>query len=708
MLCRQLHAPWIEKFLERRRWIERKVIEDIGDRIHVFPNLRHLHHISDFQAGRNVLRAHEAPYHIAVVPIAPGWREGLKEHIAARGLVVVLPDGRQESHIFQPQPIPEKFNRKQVLSWLKTCKRHRSRCNPKAPDVKGMRLIDCKSEHLTIRDYEPGNNYVALSYVWGQSGSAGPTKAAVPRGTTKRTVLKLPEDIPLTIRDAIEVTKALRYRYLWIDKYCIDQDNQEEQRAQFSRMGDIYAGSQLAIFALGDDSNAGLPGVSSTPRLGQEESRSGPFRFISTMPDPHESIKRAKWSTRAWTYQEGLFSTRRLFFTNHQIYFECNAMNEAESFKSNLDIIHIRNGQRFRAYHRAGQFVCGNSTPYSHLDVRHNKANHRKIDMVRRCQHQIAQYTRRELTNKDDMLNAFAAIARFYAKTAAMIASLAGIPIPFPIANLPSGNRQEGLDHLSYALAWLHEADNFDHQFPRRIIQQTSPSGNGSAEWKQLPWTPDINPKAQRRRGFPSWSWAGWFGQVRSRDDLPYCWTSLLSSSVQIGFPNGDLKDYYELVHQGVSRYKQYRIRELLTADTLHFDAFVLSPRKLRVVISRRSHDVDAWISMGPSSWDELHARLESGEYQCVVLGTYGEPRRDVYRAIQAADKKSKTAKKRRIDLFERRESAVIVCLVVRTDHVRGVSFRRGLLKVRYYYEVGGENALRDWNTGPRRSFVLR
>jgi hypothetical protein len=31
-----------------------------------------------------------------------------------------------------------------------------------------------------------------------------------------------------------------------------------------------------------------------------------------------------------------------------------------------------------------------------------------------------------------------------------------------------------------------------------------------------------------------------------------------------------------------------------------------------------------------------------------------------------------------------------------------------GLLKVRYYHEVGGENALRDWNTGPKTSFVLR
>ncbi|KAK4170926.1 HET-domain-containing protein [Triangularia setosa] len=692
-LCRQLHAPWIERFLENRRWIERKVIKDMGDRIHVFPNLRYVHHISDFQTGRRVLREHEAPYHIAVVPIAPKWREGLMEHIATRGLVVVLPDGRLESKILQPQQVSEKYDAKLLLSWLQTCRRHRSRCDPKPPEVKGMRVIDCKSEHLAIRDYQAGNKYVALSYVWGQPGSTGPAKDSAPKG-----MMKLPRNIPLTIRDAIEVTKTLRCRYLWVDKYCIDQNNKNEQREQFSRMGDIYAGSQVTIFALGDDSNAGLPGVSSTPRVGQQECRSGRYLFISTMPDPHEFIKQSKWSTRAWTYQEGLFSTRRLFFTNHQVYFECNAMNCAESFKSNLDIIHTKNGQRFRAYHRAGRFVCGNSNQYSHLDVRRNKANHRKVDIIRRCQHQIRQYTKRELTNKDDVLHAFAAIARFYAKTTAMIATLAGIPIPFPIANLPTSNKQEGLDHLSYALAWSHQVDNFDDRFPRQFIE-TRDSKPDSLQ--QLPWTPDHNPKPQRRRGFPSWSWAGWFGQIRSRNDLPYCWTSLLSS-VKIGFPNGGRMRDYEWM-QGFERYKQYFIREVLTAESLHFDAYSLSPEKLVPLL----HDkTDMCLSMGPTSLEELQMKLIRGEYLCVVLGTYGEPQRDVYRAIQAADKKKAGARQRRIDMFARRDPDAIVCLLVRT--IARFSYRRGLLKIPYYSRVGGENALHGWDTGLKRSFILR
>ncbi|KAK3369261.1 heterokaryon incompatibility protein-domain-containing protein [Lasiosphaeria ovina] len=547
-----------------------------------------------------------------------------------------------------------------------------------------MRVIDCKSENLDIREYQPGDKYVALSYVWGPPGISGQSEAqaaAAPRPGSTRPVLHLPRHIPLTIRDAVEVTKTLRYRYLWVDKYCIDQNNEQEQREQFSRMGDIYAGSQIAIFALGDDSNAGLPGVSSTPRLGQRECRSGRYRFISTMPDPHESIKRSKWSTRAWTYQEGLFSTRRLFFTNHQIYFECNAMNCAESFKSNLDVIHINTGQRFRAYHRAGQFVCGNSNQYSHLDVRQNKANHRKVDTIRRCQHQILQYTKRELTNKDDVLNAFAAIARFYAKTTAKIASVAGIAIPFPIANLPH-NQQEGLDHLSYALAWSHRVDNFNGDFPR----QFKPASRSGKPGTQLRWTPHDNPKPQRRRGFPSWSWAGWFGQMQSRNDLPYCWTSLLSGSVTIGFPDGHSRNYESL--QDFSRYKQYLIRELLNAESLQFDAYVLNPEQL---LSYGRAMLDVHLSAGPTSMEMLYQKLTSREYECVVLGTYGEPRQEIFRAIQAADRKSTRAKKRRIDMFERLEPDAIICLIVCTDTVEGVSYRKGLLKVRYYDGQGGE-----------------
>jgi hypothetical protein len=395
------------------------------------------------------------------------------------------------------------------------------------------------------------------------------------------------------------------------------------------------------------------------------------------MPDPHFSIKQSKWATRAWTYQEGLFSTRRLFFTNFQVYFECNAMNCAESFKSDLKILHIQSGQRFRSYHRAGKFVCGNSNQYSHLDVKRNPANHRKVDTIRRCQYQIQQYTKTELTNKDDVLNAFAGIARFYAKSTAKIASLAGIPIPFPIAKL-SDIKREGLDHLSYALAWTHCIHN--------------------------------SPKPQRRKGFPSWSWAGWFGKIGKRDDLPYCWTSYLSS-VTIGYQGGDLEDYASL--QRFAPYKQYLIRRLLTAKVLHLDAYVLNPKKLKFWEKHPhmpfrqipSHAIHVYLSIGTCSLEELHRRLIDGEFKCLVLGTHGEPRKNIFKAIQTADKRSPNSRNRRIDLFERREPDAIICLIIYT--VREISYRIGLLKVGFE-GLGRECAIQESDLGSKSSFVLK
>ncbi|KAJ1325214.1 HET domain-containing protein [Microdochium nivale] len=265
-------------------------------------------------------------------------------------------------------------------------------------------------------------------------------------------ILKLPLNIPGTIRDAIAVVKSLHLKYLWVDQYCIDQAADEAlKQAQFSRMADIYRGARLTIFALGSNSDSGLPGVSLPRRswrghrtvLGMDDKQQ--YTLISTLPDPQATIAASTWSTRAWTYQEGLCSTRCLFFTPYQVYFECNAMNSTESFRSRMSTLHIHSRKRLRAFHRAGQFVCGNSNSFSHVNVRSVQKAHRKIDVVRRAQYQTQEYTRREMTDNADVLNAFAGVAEFYARSAAMIASLAGLALPAPIARVGgSGTRSSG------------------------------------------------------------------------------------------------------------------------------------------------------------------------------------------------------------------------------------------------------------------------
>lgn len=77
----------------------------------------------------------------------------------------------------------------------------------------------------------PPNNvkYAALSYVWGQSdnaisGNGGPLQGA-----------------PRTIQDAMKVTLEVGLQYLWVDQYCINQQNKNDTNQQLSLMGVICA-----------------------------------------------------------------------------------------------------------------------------------------------------------------------------------------------------------------------------------------------------------------------------------------------------------------------------------------------------------------------------------------------------------------------------------------------------------------------------------
>jgi hypothetical protein len=44
-----------------------------------------------------------------------------------------------------------------------------------------------------------------------------------------------------------------------------------------------------------------------------------------------QQISASKWVTRAWTYQEAILSPRCIYFTQHQVYFECNVDQRCES-----------------------------------------------------------------------------------------------------------------------------------------------------------------------------------------------------------------------------------------------------------------------------------------------------------------------------------------------------------------------------------------
>lgn len=107
-------------------------------------------------------------------------------------------------------------------------------------------------------------------------------------------------------------------------------------------MDEIYSQALFTIIdAAGTDCNSGLAGVT-YPRqsvtLRYAQVNGVKLTYLGT--PPAEKIRSSQWSSRGWTYQEGILSHRRVFFTNEQVIFQCNNMTCIESFDIPMSVLH--------------------------------------------------------------------------------------------------------------------------------------------------------------------------------------------------------------------------------------------------------------------------------------------------------------------------------------------------------------------------------
>lgn len=176
------------------------------------------------------------------------------------------------------------------------------------------------------------DSYVALSYCWGVGNK---NYVTIKTNLTERKSEGFETRIlPRTIRDAIELVRRLRIRYLWVDGICICQDDAADWERDSKVMGRVYANSYLTISATGvDDSEGGL----FFPRTARKKLKL-PFTaqnttatvVMSSLPLNKEYFKKfhvemfnEPLTDRAWCFQERVLSRRVLHFTRAQMYFEC-------------------------------------------------------------------------------------------------------------------------------------------------------------------------------------------------------------------------------------------------------------------------------------------------------------------------------------------------------------------------------------------------
>ncbi|KAK5993835.1 hypothetical protein PT974_07272 [Cladobotryum mycophilum] len=223
--------------------------------------------------------------------------------------------------------------------WLNECRKQHPQCRIDTPVTTKTplptRLINVEDINKPFLE-EAGPNtkdpYIALSYTWGNN-----KRSLTLKSNYESYQHCLPvDDMPNTFADVIKVTKALDYKYVWIDAFCVIQDDSHDLERELPKMGDIYRYAEFTIYAEGaQSSQSGLffnrnpltyrPCNISITTTTDKGSVSEDLTVATTCNGP-DYLK-----SRGWILQERVLSARRLVF-GQQMAWSCIA-GEAQETK---------------------------------------------------------------------------------------------------------------------------------------------------------------------------------------------------------------------------------------------------------------------------------------------------------------------------------------------------------------------------------------
>lgn len=355
-----------------------------------------------------------------------------------------------------------------IKSWLHDCSKTHAKCQPnRHPQLQRIRVVDVNRRILT--SLPDGEQYLALSYCWGRT-----EQPIIGRDTDA-----LPRKLSQTIEDAIVAVQNLGCRYLWADSICIDQRNVEEKHDQIGLMHHIYHGAFATIIVLDSiDADSGIPGISSVRATNQIWAEFGGRRMLSRLPFLSQELAQSLWVTRAWTYQEGLLSHKRIVFTKNQVHCKfwgtccrvrdllivtpnlvvvCNELARSEDVLYPDEI--SRNWRNYKPLLNPLDFVILTSTfQKDNFDI---------------FEHLVNNYINRQMKKQEDALHAVTGLLQRIKE----ISFKDGFHYALPLSNF----RQ--------ALLWTQDITT---------VGETMGSWDNDTRF------------ARRRTGLPSWSWVGW------------------------------------------------------------------------------------------------------------------------------------------------------------------------------------------------------
>ncbi|EXK78383.1 hypothetical protein FOQG_16948 [Fusarium oxysporum f. sp. raphani 54005] len=180
-------------------------------------------------------------------------------------------------------------------------------------------------------------SFVIASYVWG----SGLKEEAIQRAkTTKENIgYRMASGIevtglPKSIQDLIEVTRQIGFRYLWLDAFCIVQDDEDDKNHQFNSIAEFYKQADVLISAASaSDCDEGFlqsrtvdrcyGSIFELPYEWKVDDRETQGSLLLSEMDLDGSIDNDPIHKRIWTFQEHLVSSRVISFGSRQIKWTC-------------------------------------------------------------------------------------------------------------------------------------------------------------------------------------------------------------------------------------------------------------------------------------------------------------------------------------------------------------------------------------------------
>lgn len=225
-------------------------------------------------------------------------------------------------------------------------------------------IISAEEDQLNQRTSKA---YAALSYCWGTCPAFKSTQSNLSSRTRGFSL----SEMPLTLQDAVQVTRRLGLQYLWVDALCILQDCKQDWQRESARMGDVYGHAFITIFAFAArDCEGGL--FLPAEKISRAAS---PYIYPIEPRFMDEPL-----NLRAWALQEWYLSPRRLMFTSCGPIFDCLHGPEHE-------------------------YICPFSNVYSHRPL--PTCELKPLDW----QMMVMNYSTRDLSHTSDKLHAIAGLA---------------------------------------------------------------------------------------------------------------------------------------------------------------------------------------------------------------------------------------------------------------------------------------------------------